>query len=101
MKKARAGRADLARWFPLAAVLAAGVAALSGSRPTPGIASSPEGKVSPAGRPDVRKALGDPDPQVRLKAALALAEQPDEAVIGVLIDLLAELPAPQRRLAEQ
>jgi HEAT repeat protein len=59
------------------------------------------GKVGPAERPDVRKALSDPDPQVRLKAALALAERPDEAAIGVLIDLLADLPAAQSRLAEQ
>src|SRR5207249_4632549 len=40
---------------------------------------------------------------VRLKAALALAqaEQLDEEAITVLIDLLAVLPPPQRRLAEQ
>jgi RNA polymerase sigma factor (sigma-70 family) len=47
-----------------------------------------------------RKHLNDPDPQVRLKAALRLAEQLDEEAINVLIELLAVLPAPQRRRAE-
>src|SRR5262249_14336404 len=56
---------------------------------------------SRAGTADDRQRLRDPDPQVRLKAALALVEQLDEEAIGALIDLLAELPPPQRRLAEQ
>jgi HEAT repeat protein len=51
--------------------------------------------------PEVRKLLGDPKPQVRLRAALALTERQDEEGIGVLIDLLADLPAAQRRLAEE
>ncbi|HYV37946.1 MAG TPA: HEAT repeat domain-containing protein, partial [Gemmataceae bacterium] len=50
--------------------------------------------------PEVRKLLGDPKPQVRLRAALALTERQDEHAIGVLIDLLADLPPLQRRLAE-
>jgi HEAT repeat protein len=53
------------------------------------------------GQPDARKGLSDPDPQVRLRAALHLARQRDEQAIGVLIDLLAELPAGQSRQAEQ
>jgi RNA polymerase sigma factor (sigma-70 family) len=58
-------------------------------------------KVSPAGQPDARKLLHDADPQIRLKAALDLAEQLDEEAIAVLIELLAELPPPQRKLVEQ
>ncbi len=42
-----------------------------------------------------------PDPQARLRAALPLARQHDEKAIGVLIELLAELPAAQSRPAEQ
>src|SRR5262245_14058177 len=37
---------------------------------------------------DVRKLLGNPDPQLRLRAALTLAARQDEEAIGVLIDLL-------------
>jgi HEAT repeat protein len=56
----------------------------------------------PDGRPpDVRKLLRDPNPQARLRAALSFAAQQDEEAIGVLIALLAELPAEQSRLAEQ
>jgi HEAT repeat protein len=50
---------------------------------------------------DLRKQLSAPDLNVRLRAALTLAARPDEEAIGVLIDLLADLPASQRRLAEQ
>src|SRR5262245_26132179 len=50
---------------------------------------------------DVRKLLGAPDSQLRLRAALTLAARQDEEAIGVLIDLLADLPAAQSRLAEQ
>jgi RNA polymerase sigma factor (sigma-70 family) len=71
------------------------------SVPTPATASPQPAKVSPARQADVRTLLHDPDPQVRLKAALALAERLDEEAIGVLIDLLTELPPPQRKLAEQ
>jgi HEAT repeat protein len=52
-------------------------------------------------QPDVRKTLSDPNPQVRLEAALGLAGQQDEEAIGVLIDLLAELPPAQSKRAEQ
>jgi hypothetical protein len=73
------------------------------SGPTSALVTPQVGKADPAGQPDVRKALSDADPQVRLKAALALAlaEQLDEEAISVLIDLLAELPPAQRRLAER
>ncbi len=50
--------------------------------------------------PDVRKLLADPKPQVRLQAALALAERQDEEAIGVLIDLLLDLPPGQRKVVE-
>jgi HEAT repeat protein len=50
--------------------------------------------------PDVRKLLADPKPQVRLRAALALAERQDEQSIAVLIDLIGELPAAQRKEIE-
>jgi HEAT repeat protein len=48
----------------------------------------------------VRKLLADPKPTVRLRVALALAERHDAPAVPVLIDLLAELPAAQRRQAE-
>jgi hypothetical protein len=57
------------------------------------------------GQPEVpvqtRKALADPKPEVRLRAALALAPLPDAEAIGVLIDLLAELAPEERHQAEQ
>jgi HEAT repeat protein len=56
--------------------------------------------ADPTGAGDRRKQLHDPDPQVRLRAALGLAEQPDEEAIHVLIELLAVLPAPERRQVE-
>jgi HEAT repeat protein len=49
----------------------------------------------------VRKLLQDPNPAVSLRAALALAKQQDAEAVPVLIDLLAELPAAQRRPAEE
>jgi HEAT repeat protein len=51
--------------------------------------------------PQVRKLLADPKPLVRLRAALALAERQEEKAVGVLIDLLSELPPAQRRTAEE
>ena len=51
--------------------------------------------------PAVRKSLADPKPQVRLRAALALTQRNDDKAVEVLIDLLADLPADDRRLAEQ
>ncbi|MFO0968691.1 MAG: hypothetical protein U0793_24300 [Gemmataceae bacterium] len=56
--------------------------------------------VAFAGPDDTRRGLKDPDPQVRLKAALDLSSRPDEATINVLIELLAVLPPSQRRQAE-
>lgn len=56
-------------------------------------------KGNQAALADDHKLLRDPDPQVRLKAALVLVEKLDEEAIGVLIDLLAELAPPQRQLA--
>ena len=50
--------------------------------------------------PAVRKLLKDPAPGVRLRAALALAEANDAQAIPVLIDLLAVLPAVERRPIE-
>jgi HEAT repeat protein len=51
--------------------------------------------------PVVRPLLKDPRPTVRLKVTLALIEANDAAAVPVLIDLLAELPADQRKLAEE
>jgi RNA polymerase sigma factor (sigma-70 family) len=89
----------------LAGVVLAGAGAPGGNEPTEAGVPTPAataplpqpGKVSP----DVRKLLKSPDPQVRLKTALPLAEQLDEEAITTLIDLLAVLPPAQRRLAEQ
>src|SRR5262249_39856778 len=91
------------KWYWTFAVLSSGVLPFLGLSP-PAAKGKPEqkaGKVGPAERPDVRQALSDPDPQVRLKAALALAARPDEAAIGVVIVLLAEVASAQSRLAEQ
>jgi HEAT repeat protein len=57
-------------------------------------------KQAPAGPDGARKRLRDPDPQVRFKAAVDLSGQLDEEAINVLIELLAVLPAAQRRQAE-
>jgi hypothetical protein len=59
-----------------------------------------QGKLASAGPDGARKRLKDPDPQIRLKAALDLSGQLDEEAITVLIELLAVLPAAQRRQAE-
>src|SRR5262249_46974630 len=48
----------------------------------------------------VRPLLTDPDPAVRLQAALALADAHDSQAIPVLIECLAEGPAPLRAQAE-
>lgn len=50
---------------------------------------------------DVRKQLQDPAAAVRKQAALTLAEANDAEAIPVLIDLLAELPAEERRPVEE
>src|SRR5262249_37834360 len=44
----------------------------------------------PAGHQAVRPLLKDPEPTVRLKAALALASTSDTEAIAVLIDMLAD-----------
>ncbi len=49
----------------------------------------------------VRRLLHDPEPAVRLKAALALAGARDRDAVAVLIDLVGELPAAQGVLAEE
>src|SRR5262249_20833321 len=55
---------------------------------------------APEQLPPTRKLLHDPDPGVRLRTAWALAEPHDAEAIPVLIDLLADLPAEQRRRVE-
>jgi HEAT repeat protein len=52
-------------------------------------------------RPAVRKLLHDPQPVVRLRAALALAQANDAEAVPVLIHLLAELPAAQSKPIEE
>lgn len=52
------------------------------------------------GSPDARRLLRDPDPSVRLRVALALADLRDKEVIPVLIDLLGELSEDQAWQAE-
>ncbi|HTU19220.1 MAG TPA: HEAT repeat domain-containing protein [Gemmataceae bacterium] len=51
--------------------------------------------------PDLHQQLQDPSPAVRAKAALTLAEANDAEAIPVLIDLLAELSAAERRPVEE
>src|SRR5262245_16686723 len=76
--------------LPVVAVLAFMAAAADSSQPP---ASGGTG-------PDPRKLLTDSQPKVRLRAALALVPQADEQVMGVLIDLLADLLGDERRQAE-
>jgi HEAT repeat protein len=64
-------------------------------------AAKAEAASANGGNAEARKRLSNPDPQVRLKAALRLAGQVDEQAINVLIELLAVLPAPERRQAER
>jgi HEAT repeat protein len=52
-------------------------------------------------RPTLRKLLRDANPLVRLRVALALAEAEDVEAVPVLIGLLAELPEPHSRQAEE
>jgi RNA polymerase sigma-70 factor (ECF subfamily) len=68
---------------------------------TPPPAQARTDKPGPGAAADARKQLHNPDPQVRFKAALALTDQLDEEAIGVLIELLAELPPAQRKQAER
>jgi HEAT repeat protein len=50
--------------------------------------------------PALRRLLKDPEPGVRLKAALALAGARERAALPVLIDLIGELPGEQSGPAE-
>jgi len=52
-------------------------------------------------RQDLRKFLQDPEPAVRLRVALGLADKKDREAIPVLIALLAELPSDQAWRAEE
>jgi HEAT repeat protein len=49
----------------------------------------------------LRPLLRDPQPQVRLRAALAMVNAHDPEAVPVLIELLGELPAPQWQQAEE
>jgi HEAT repeat protein len=51
--------------------------------------------------PALRKLLKDPKPVVRLRVALALANTKDADAVGTLVELLADLPAPLARQAEE
>ena len=50
---------------------------------------------------NVRELLKDPKPTVRFRAAMALADGYSADAVPVLIDLLADLPAEQRKQAEE
>ncbi len=52
-------------------------------------------------RTALRKLLDDPKPTVRLRAALALAQDHDATVVDTLIGLLGDLPVAQGRYAEE
>ena len=54
----------------------------------------------PASVAEARKSLADPKLDVRLCAVLTLVKQRDEPAVGVLIDLLADLPHDGRVQAE-
>ena len=88
----------------MSSVLMAGVGGSGWDFPPQTIApatnQAQEGMADPDGKHGDRQRLRDPDPQVRLKAALGLAGQLDEEAINALIELLAVLPAPHRRQAE-
>jgi HEAT repeat protein len=58
-------------------------------------------KDQPEPQAAVRKLLRDPKPVVRLRAALALAQADDVEAIPVLIDLLADVAAPERQKIEE
>jgi HEAT repeat protein len=58
-------------------------------------------KLGGAGPPAVRSLLLDPRPSVRLRAAQGLLSADDIEAVPVLIDLLADLPAEQRKPAEE
>ncbi|MHB1421615.1 MAG: HEAT repeat domain-containing protein [Gemmataceae bacterium] len=80
-------RATLPQWFARCFIL---VVAVSVVRLTPAEQST-----------DPHKRLKDPAPAVRKQAALALALANEAEAIPVLIDLLLDLPAEQRRTVEE
>ncbi len=65
------------------------------------VAVSPTSLAAAEQSSDLRKRLKDPAPAARMQAALTLAEANDAEAVPVLIDLLAELPAEERRAVEQ
>jgi HEAT repeat protein len=88
---ARAGEADKA----LVAALASKSAARRGSAAEALTRAGVKGQ-----RAAVRQLLSDPDPEVRLRVATALANARDKEAIPVMIALLEVLPRPQVSLAE-
>jgi HEAT repeat protein len=51
--------------------------------------------------PAVRKLMSDPRPVVRLRVALALAENKDAEAVSTLINVLSDLPLPLAKQAEE
>jgi HEAT repeat protein len=62
---------------------------------------SPPSSAKPAKVDELRKQLKAPSATVRRQAALKMAEANDADAIPVLIDLLVELPASERRAVEE
>src|SRR5262245_44625399 len=77
------------------------LAALSDCSVLAELPSETDKKPSTKQMPVLRKSLKAPATEVRLRAALALAEAHDAEAIPVLIDLLTELDAEQRRPVEE
>ena len=70
----------------------------------PALAEGENGALSQNGKPQEqksRKLVHDARPAVRLRAALALAREPDVEAVPVLIDLLAESPPAQCQQIEE
>ena len=65
------------------------------------VAAAALSQAAPEEHPAVEKLLQDPNPEVRLAAALALAKAHNPAAIPVLIDLLAVLPVAKRNRVEE
>jgi HEAT repeat protein len=85
---------------PVLALVLVAALALGGISTGSGDGKAPTSKDDPVGPDSTRKRLKDADPQERLKAALDLSRQLDEEAVNILIELLAVLPAAQRRQAE-
>jgi hypothetical protein len=95
-------RAALAALVRKASAPGPGVrAALVGADPLRRAAAGAALAALPTTRPLVQPLLGDPDPQVRLRVAVALARSGERGAVPVLIDLLAELPLDQAQPAEE